>query len=144
MDQVYLEERRGLSSAEQDIAKSLDKWVLTLSGGALTLSVTFLRDLVTPGEVKTAPLLFLGWLCLMGGVGFPLVGIWRSQRAFAKYREILDMEYENGGGEWHARARDAQARARESRFIERSTFLGMWGFLIGILLLGVFAYLNIR
>ena len=44
---AYRDERNKLIDGEQDHSKSYDKYVLTLSGGALALSVTFIHDINT-------------------------------------------------------------------------------------------------
>ena len=142
MDRLYLEERKALLTTEHDITKSLDKWVLTLSGGALALSVTFLGELVTPGQIKSPALLYAGWFLLMVGVGCPLVSMYL--RAYEKYRDIMDREHAQSGTDMWAPVREAQGRVAESKAIEPLALAGLLGFLVGMFLLGHFAYVNLR
>ena len=48
----YQDQRNRLLDGEQELGRSFDKYLLTLGGGALGLSLTFPDDLVTPGEVQ--------------------------------------------------------------------------------------------
>ena len=49
----YLAERRALLDGEHDYAKSLDRWLITLAGGALGLSTIVRSDEATARKPGT-------------------------------------------------------------------------------------------
>jgi hypothetical protein len=55
--------REHLVQALQKAHEDFDKTVLTLSGGALVVSITFVKDIVGPGSVIHKGLLMLSWFC---------------------------------------------------------------------------------
>ena len=88
----YLQERRLAIDAEGEVSTSFDKAMLTLSAGALALSITFIH------QVAPAPRLM--WLLLLSWLGFSLtllatlVSFLLSQASLRRYREIMDNRYE--------------------------------------------------
>jgi hypothetical protein len=88
----YLQERRLAIDAEREVSTSFDKAMLTLSAGALALSITFVH------QVGPAPRLM--WLLLLSWLGFSLtllatlVSFLLSQASLRRYRAILDNRYE--------------------------------------------------
>jgi len=87
--QRYLEERRLLIEGESKVSARFDTSLLTLSGGALILSMTFIKDLV-----KNAPLhkcaLVVAWISYGLTITLMLISLLTSQRAFIRQRDILD------------------------------------------------------
>ncbi len=88
----YLEERRLLVSAEKETAQQFDKSILTLAGGALALSITFI-DKIAP-HPKESSIFFLvaawGLFCL--SLLITLISFLTSQAACRSQRNILDNE----------------------------------------------------
>lgn len=58
-----VEYRKFLVTAEQKAQEDFDKAVLTLSGGALGISFTFLKEVVGSGPVAYPGLLLCAWAC---------------------------------------------------------------------------------
>ena len=67
--QQYLDERKLLIDAEAEGARSFDKAIMTLSAGALGLSLTFIKEIVCHPHGSTL------WLLIGAWVGFCLSGI---------------------------------------------------------------------
>lgn len=57
------EYRRTLVSAEQSSQEDFDKTVLTLSGGALGISFTFLKEVIAENPVEAPASLLSAWAC---------------------------------------------------------------------------------
>jgi hypothetical protein len=72
-ERAYREERSKLIDGEQDYAKSYDKYVLTLSGGALALSVTFIQNIIGSGPLQRPALIISAWVLFTLCVGATLV-----------------------------------------------------------------------
>lgn len=56
------EYRKWLVSAEQKSQEAFDKTVLSLSGGALAISFTFIKDIIGPESIVLTSLLIAAWL----------------------------------------------------------------------------------
>lgn len=136
---IYRETRAVYEASLGDQTKFIDQAVLTLSGGALGLSLTFLRGLPAP--------LFNGWaligggICLIGSILSVLIGLHSSQIAISNYINDLDKEI-------------AQSPSNISKFNERSyvnfgarftqwiNWIASSLLIAGIVLLAIFAYSN--
>jgi len=100
----YLEERRMLIDLEKTSSASFDKAMLTLSGGALGLSINFFKDMAEP---KSVSLLISSWSCFMLTLLLTSMSLLTSQYAIRRQREILDKKYEKGGVEKHEEGFDS-------------------------------------
>ena len=90
--QTYLEERKLLIDAEREAARSFDKAMITLSAGALGLSITFIRQL-SPILPQARLLLYVAWGSFIFALLVMLLSFLFSQSAMRKQRDILDQEY---------------------------------------------------
>lgn len=129
--EVYLEERKSLIEAEREAAQSLDKTLVTLSAGALGLSITFIRQIAP--EPEHLWVLYVGW----GGFSLSLLAVLSSflfsQFALRRARQNLDLisEGEGGGGNPWAGATNVL------------NFVSILTFVAGILFLAAFAITNV-
>ena len=140
---AYQDQRNRLLAAEQDLGKSFDQYLLTLSGGALGLSLTFLDDIVTPGNLQLGWLLAIAWVLLVVTV-FGVGAMMRlSQVGHEKFRDILDEECAKGGDEFWKRVRNEQAKRREPTYVGRLNWICLLTFSIGVGSLLVFALWNV-
>ena len=114
---AYLDERQSLLAAELDNAKSFDRWVMTLSAGALGLSIAFVKDLVTPGPATAVWMLGASWLSFGTSIGSSLTSIHYSQIAHERFREILDQVATKGGREFLSGVRKKQDADKLPTFI---------------------------
>jgi hypothetical protein len=140
---AYQDQRNRLLGAEQDLGKSFDQYLLTLSGGALGLSLTFLDDIVTPGNLQLGWLLAIAWILLVVTV-FGVGAMMRfSQVGHEKFRDILDEECAKGAEEFWKRVRDGQAKRREPTYVGWLNWVCLTTFSIGVGSLLVFALWNV-
>jgi hypothetical protein len=96
---VYLEERKLLIDAEREGARTLDKAVLTLSAGALALSITFLEKVAPLSTTITRWTLIAAWIAFGVSILLILVSFLTSQWACKRQRDILDDEWLNAAAE---------------------------------------------
>lgn len=73
--------RKHLVSAEQKSQEDFDKTVLTLSGGALGVSLTFLKDVIGSSPVASPGLLLSSWMCWAVSASVVLISFYLSQIA---------------------------------------------------------------
>ena len=85
---TYLDERRSLVNTELDVSSRFDKSILTLSGGALLLSMTFVKDIASKPNLACA--LLTAWLLLALTICLMLISLLTSQSALRRQRDILD------------------------------------------------------
>lgn len=90
----YLEERKLSIELEREAAHSFDQAMLTLSAGALGLSITFIRQ-VAPTTTHYKEWLFRAWGGFILALLAILVSFLVSQFALRRQRDILDLEYES-------------------------------------------------
>jgi hypothetical protein len=84
----YLEERKLLIDWEHGATTSFDKAMLTLSSGALVLSLTYLKELGGPSSSRWA--LHGCWISFGLSILFTTWSFLLSQHGLRRQREILD------------------------------------------------------
>jgi hypothetical protein len=130
---AYLEERKSLVEGERESAQSLDKSLITLSAGALGLSITFIRQIAPDPELLG--LLYVGW----GGFGLSLLAVLMSllvsQLASRSARDNLDRLY--SGQEV------GDLRNRWGAATNALNFTSILSFVIGVAFLATFAVVNV-
>jgi len=90
--EVYLDERRTLIEAEQKGAQQFDKAILTLAGGALAISLTFIKNIAPHPKVETIYLLKCAWIAFILSLLSTLCSFLTSQSAYRKQRDIIESE----------------------------------------------------
>lgn len=124
--------RQSLYEIQVKLGESYDKLIITLSGGALALSITFLKDIIKIDNITKPSLLLGAWglfvaslTCILGEI---LFGI----RAFKKAIKQIDdgtIYDERVGGKSSA----------ITNYLQISASLTL---IIGLLLISVFVYFN--
>ena len=89
-ESILSEYRDWLVKAQYEGSKSYDRAVMTLSGGALGVSIAFLRDVVPTPNPSSLWALQCGWTALTMSLVAIFVSIWTSQRALLKAIEQCD------------------------------------------------------
>ncbi len=92
---TYLDERRLLIEAEQKGAQQFDKAILTLAGGALAISITFIKNIAPHPNVETIYLLKSAWFAFILSLLSTLCSFLTSQSACRKQRDIIESEESN-------------------------------------------------
>jgi hypothetical protein len=93
---VYLNERRDLIQQESEQSRSFDRAILTLTGGALGLSLAFIKDAAPNVAPCTTWLLYAGWFLLIASLLMTLSSFQMSATALRRQRRILD-DIQSGG-----------------------------------------------
>ncbi len=133
--EIYIKERESLVSARLQVATSLDKYVLTLSGAALGLSITFISNIVGESGPKSLELLKYGWLCFIISILSTLISLLASQKAYDKQIEILEKVYI-----------EVFCYEPKNRYSITTTLLNIFSvvsFVVGAIFLALFAIKNI-
>lgn len=131
----YLEERNILIKSEQEQSASFDKAILTLSAGALGLSITFMRSQTAPTTEKWAVL--LSWSLLVLSMSATLISHLMSAKGCRFERERLDCLQE--GKEYLPKL----CHRFISGCIEPLNWIAVITFVAGAGHLAYFAYINL-
>jgi hypothetical protein len=76
--------RKGLIKAEQEMQLSYDKAVMALSGGALGISFTFLKEVVGKATIVHSFWLLAAWICWGTSATSTLMSFYTSTRALRR------------------------------------------------------------
>lgn len=134
---VLYEHRKFLLAADQKAQEDFDKTVLSLSGGALGISLVFLKDIVGPTPVLWPSLLASAWSCWGLSTLATLVSYHLSHRGLV--RKIEDLDASISGA-----PRDAARPNRAEWLTARLSLAGATAFAVGVILIAVFAFLNFQ
>lgn len=141
--QVYAEQRKILLDAEQAQGASFDKWILTLSGGAIAISLTLVKDLIGTRQPCHPWLLGVSWMAMGVAVASELVSIYGSQRSHERYKDLLDETFIQDPDNFLDEVRKKQDRERWPRAIGALNISSVIAFVIGLITLCTFAALNL-
>jgi hypothetical protein len=133
---AYLDERRSLVDAEREVSERFDRWVITLSAGALGLSITFIKQIAPKPKAATVWYLGLSWIAFGIALLLMLLSLIMSQSALRKQREILDADYRE-----LENARDA--KNIPAVYTNYLNWASVVFFIVGVVLLGTFTILNL-
>jgi hypothetical protein len=131
-DDLQEYEKRLLDLKHESI-RELDKWLITLSGGALGVSFAFIKDLITPEKMTRIDLLFWSWMCWGLSIMSVLGAFFCSYRAMEKAGRQCragTIHKERPGGRW------------DKATVTLNPLAGGF-FLGGVLLISVFARTNL-
>lgn len=142
-DPAYLDERKALTEGAETYASRFDLWIVSLAGGALGLSMTFVKDFVRPGTKLDSCLLFLSWVLFAIAIVLCLVCTLLCQRTREKFRDDLDRAHGQPGEDWLQQARDVQTQRRLPAWINVLNYVNIGAFALGVVLLAVFMYKNL-
>lgn len=90
MDKQTEEYRNHLVESRQKAFEDFDKTVLALSGGALGISITFVKDLLGPGTLACRGCLLTSWVCWGASVLTVLVSYYASQLTLNRAIKQID------------------------------------------------------
>ncbi|MBW3565472.1 MAG: hypothetical protein KY459_12165 [Acidobacteria bacterium] len=131
---LYIAERNRLIDSKRQTSGSFDRAVLTLSSGAIALSVTFLQ-FTTPAADSLA-YLNSAWLLFAIAILFILFSLLSSQKATEVEISYLDVWYHD----WiHPNDQDRNMYTQYTRWLN---FGAAIAFFIAVFLFGLFASIN--
>jgi len=88
--ETYLKMRDLYDKAELEVSGRYDQWILTLSGGALALSITFIEKIAPHPDIDTLFWLKVSWSCLILSLLTALISLVTSQSAIRENRKEID------------------------------------------------------
>ena len=134
-DEQYQQERQASIEAEHSDAEHYDRWLLTLSAGALGISIAFLKDIAPNPDPSTHCWLITAWTSLIAAITATVGSMQVSQWAFQRYRALLDKQ--------HAGNPEASQRNNPKTVLQWLNWLSLFLFVTGISALAVFSFQNL-
>jgi len=138
--QVFLEERKELLATAKEAATQYAKAIMTLSAGALALSLTFMKDIVPCPAPKTLAYLKLSWGSFSASLTLIVISFLLSEFAFIKQVEVtkgalLPENSEKENNKWSSNPYRSP--------IVILNILSLITFLLGVIFLVLFSLLNL-
>ena len=131
---MYLDYRQGLVNSKFKVAEGFDKALLALSGGALGISMTFIKDIVTRPGYKW--ILVISWTCFGLAIIILLLGYLVCRKAYMQ--EIVSLDAIQEKSKKTNNKKNAWTKATEVA----NTFALIF-FITGLVLLATFIFINI-
>lgn len=136
-EETYLAARQGYDQAELEVSGRYDKWILTLSGGALAVSITFIEKIAKNPSIETLIWLKISWFCFVLSLLISLLSLLTSQSAIRENRKELDSSYREG------RSPRIKFRRLHSYITNACNWGSLSTFIFGVIFLCVFSFVNI-
>ena len=136
-DQVYFEYRHHLVEARRQSYEQFDKAIFLLAGGALTVSLALIKDIVPFKTANYKPLLACAWLLFTIPLVLTLISFICSRRA-------IDQQLKNT--EDYFCKNDKSAIERKNSFLritEIINYSSAGSFILGLASFLVFVYVNL-
>lgn len=134
-EDTYVRERTSLVEMEQKSADQHDKAILTLTAGALGLSLTFIDKIAPNPAVNTLWIVGVAWLSFIVSIFVILASFLTSQSACRRQRELLDIEYSTSEP-----PEELNTFADATRYLNVAAYTC---FLIGVVFLASFSWVNL-
>lgn len=143
----YSKERDKLNDASLETAGRYDRAVLTISTGALALSIGFVEKIAPQPMKYSVAVLGVAWFLLLSAVVFQLLALSASQLATRKQISLLDGQYQQ-----LIYSDDKISAVYSVIAIEENIFakkvalhntVSLWSLVSGIILVMVFSTVNI-
>lgn len=131
-----LEWRRVLTESSRQTSQQFDKFTLTLSAGALAISLTFVRELAQQPTLGSVVILGISWMGYIACICSTMASFQLSNQSTNREIEIIDSELRGDS--------DVDDRNSFGRLTELLNWLSLISFVISTLLLISFALANVR
>ncbi len=92
MDDHLLEYRKSLLSAREQSQGNYDKYLISLSGGALGTSFIFIRDFVQESTIQVQGCLVFSWILWTVAIALVLFSFFASRKALDKAISQVDQK----------------------------------------------------
>lgn len=129
----YSAYKQWLKQTEQKLSENFDKTMLTITGGALALSITFVKDIIGSDKMLSGWLLITSWASLTICLVIILVAFYMGLKAYRKAQEQVDagnIDEETPGGFF-------------SKILNVLNTLSICLLSVGLISLFTFSYLNL-
>lgn len=134
MDDPLIDFRKALVAARHESQNNFDKHIISLSGGALGVSIAFIHNVIGDKGIKMQDYLLWAWIFWLACISFVLFSFYSSRLAYDRAIRQIDMNTihtEHPGGKWN-------------KLTSVLNFLAGLSFILGTVSIIVFANHNLR
>ena len=135
--QVYLAQRRPMVEDKKHSSGAFDKAVLSLSGGALALSLIFIKQVAPSPVAGSLPFVAVAWFGFAAAAVCMSASLLTSQYAIQHQINVLDLEYQANP------AKPGEAKNIWSAATQLLNWLAISLFVIGVALFASFSFMNL-
>ena len=143
--QVFRTDRSEIEKCALEISGRYDRWILTLSGATLAISLAYIEKIAAKPIEKTLILLGIAWFFLIVTMFSALIGVLLSQYGLHRQTEILDAEYRafRDGSETGEPEKTVSKQNRPVWFANKLNWASVISFILGVGFLCRFAFVNL-
>jgi uncharacterized membrane protein YgcG len=128
-----------VTDAYYSLSESFDKWIITLAGGALGLTIALLKDVIGQGNASAVEYLVAGWIFLVLSIVVSLVGVLLSVLAHDRQRSIFISKMQD--------IVDGKEPVEPKNLLNKPIVFLSYGsviaFVLGVIAIGIFAGYNV-
>jgi hypothetical protein len=143
----YVDQRKRLDANALSVAEKYDQWILTIAGGALIFSLTFLEKIVADPVVWSLPFIVGAWFCFVVSLLVGFLAIHFSAKGLVRQIEILDLEYKHFRETTTPKLPQGESfqpiKNLFSTYIRKCSQISLTALIIGSIFLCIFASINI-
>ena len=132
-DEEFKDYRNGLVETQRKLNESYDKLIITLAGGSLALSITFLKDIIGSSEINLPYLLLIAWGLFIVSLASILCEILFGIKAHKKAIQQIDNDT----------IRKEKVGGNSSLLSSASHWIASISLILGLLFISTFAFFNI-
>lgn len=133
--------RKILLDRELRIGEGFDKTLITLSGGALGLTVTFVKDVVGPGQIVCASWLLAAWVLWSVSLTSILAAYYFGQLAYRRAIEQFDARLQSDSDETVDKEKFGGVYTDVVNALNK---IGATAFVLGLAAIIVFTFMNLE
>lgn len=135
-EKIYLDERQRLVKRRDELGDIFDKGRVALAGGAIALTVTISKDLVSGMTPEQRVTLAVGWLLLTASLLCAVLAVHRAGLAYDRQVDVLDDD-RTSALEQSAKSEPPRDRAnRHAKLLERFNIASIWLLGLGLVVGG--------
>jgi hypothetical protein len=138
-EELHDEYRKKVWEDSTSQSESFDRYLLTLSGGALALSITFLKEVVPLQNAVCIPLLIVSWVWFILCILITLISFRISIQALEKMVPFLNEFYLEGNAE----AFNKHLESLWTKAVDWCAYAGIIFFVLGLLFTMMFVGANL-
>lgn len=140
---LYEAHRESLNALAEDAAKRFDTWLITLSAGAFGLTLTFLKDIVSPRPLRYPYVLLAAWLLFALAIACILIGLDQAYTAGKQRVRDLNDVYRTKSYPFWDEVHKIDRSRRRPKLITMLNKVSILCFVAGLICLSSFAFLNL-
>jgi len=133
---LYVEYKHEIDKRILSNSENHDKAILTYAGLGLTISLTFIKDIVPIESITEVHFLFISWLCFIVSIISVVVSFYISQLGLKKNLRIAEEYYINNNLDAYSRKNIADI------FTTIINYISVASFIVAICLSAYFCYIN--